>query len=160
LPGFFLEPAPIRHIRVQGRLLPLEPETDLLLEDRSGLAGNLNVPAAVLLRSPPREDAEVEQQELDHLAQFHAGSAKGRALFHRIAVRIEVGTQEGSHHALRRAENCGRDFLHPSANTRFQTQVLEELLHVFRAEGNAPPPFIPLLAGLQSEKLLNESDKT
>jgi len=57
-------------------------------------AEDLYVPASILLRAPPAENAEVQEEELDLLTHCLAGRAEDHALLAGVAVAIEVGTEE------------------------------------------------------------------
>src|SRR5712664_2506310 len=91
LPLLLLEPAPLRHVIVQGRPLAIETEPYLALERRGRPAQDLHVPASILLRPAARKNAEVHEKQLNLLTHLLAGRAEDDALLPSVSVTVEVG---------------------------------------------------------------------
>src|SRR5712664_1333114 len=157
LPLFCLEPLPLVDVVGQGLLLAGETEADLLEEFRRRDAEDLHMPAPILLRAPPAENTEVQEQELDLLAHGFAGRAEDHALLSGVAVAIEVGAQEGSHDFLWRSQDGFWNLLLASTRTVRKTQRLDQKVRrIFRVDQDAVPAVIPFHDAPQSEQLMNE----
>src|SRR6266542_1962322 len=93
VPVLLQEPAMLGQIALKRVSLPLQSETDALRENFRRFAGNVNMPAAILMRAAPGENAEIQEQKLNRLAHFAAGGRENDALLARVSITVEVGSQ-------------------------------------------------------------------
>ena len=75
-------------------MIARQSEADLSEEPGGRLAQGVDVPTTVLVRAAGRQDAKVEQKELDCLAHLLAGSSQDYAGFARISVAVVVSLEE------------------------------------------------------------------
>src|SRR6202048_879256 len=157
-PALFLEPA--APVDVVDESLPLagQAEPDLAFEHGGGRAAHVDMPAAVLLQTPAREDPEIEQQELHRLAHLLARGAEDDPLLARVPIAVEVGAQKRRHHFFRGAEDARRDLLLARAGPVGEADGFhEEVGDRLGIDQGTTPPVVPIHDGGNSEQIVREA---
>ena len=129
VPRFLEEPAAIVHMRFQVLLLACKPKADLSGKSLRRFAGDMHMPAAILVWAAAREDAEVHQQQLHDAAKRCAGRRENHALSSRITIAIEIGSQKRSDNASFGDRRIAwRNIFDPHGHATLQTQMQQEIL--------------------------------
>src|SRR5712691_12068766 len=123
-PLLLLEPAALRDVVLQRSSLALEAKANLVGKSRGGFTHDVDMPATVFLRTPPAQDAKVEQQQLHLLAHDFPRSTEDDSTLSGVPVAVEVRAQERCYDFLGGAQNRGGHLFPGSARAVCETKRL------------------------------------